>query len=323
MTEAVMQRDTPMPRPPGSTGPGLLLALLVHAALVVAIAFSVRWRASEPEGLQAELWSSIPQVAAPPAPPPPPPVAPPAPPEPPPPARPQPQPEVDAQIALEKAREEEAEKRRREEAERLAELRRQEEEEKRLAEERRKAEEEKRLAEQRRKEQEEKRLAEERRKAEEEKRLAEQRRKAEEEKKRLAEERRLAEEEKKRLAELEQARERRLERLMAQAGATGDPSSTGTALRSAGPSAGYAGRIKARIKPNIVFTENPAGNPIAEVEVKLAPDGTIVSHTLSRPSGSREWDEAVLRAIERTQVLPRDVDGTVPPRMTIAFRPRD
>jgi colicin import membrane protein len=39
-------------------------------------------------------------------------------------------------------------------------------------------------------------------------------------------------------------------------------------------------------------------------------------------SGHREWDEAVLRAIDRTGTLPRDADGRVPPVIEITFRPR-
>ena len=34
-------------------------------------------------------------------------------------------------------------------------------------------------------------------------------------------------------------------------------------------------------------------------------------------------DEAVLRAIDKTEVLPRDTDGRVPPSLEISFRPRD
>ena len=67
----------------------------------------------------------------------------------------------------------------------------------------------------------------------------------------------------------------------------------------------------------------PEGNPQAEVEIKVAPDGTILSQRLLKSSGLKEWDEAVQRAIDRTQVLPRDVDGRVPSTMVIAFRPRD
>jgi colicin import membrane protein len=89
------------------------------------------------------------------------------------------------------------------------------------------------------------------------------------------------------------------------------------------PSAGYAGRIMARIKPNIVHTDEVDGNPVATVEVKLAPDGTIVSRRLLKSSGNKSWDDAVLRAIDRTEVLPRDTDGRVPGAFPIDFRRYD
>lgn len=122
---------------------------------------------------------------------------------------------------------------------------------------------------------------------------------------------------------LARQREDNLKRMLGQAGATGAPSATGTTQRDAAPSAAYAGRIKARIKPSIVFTENPAGNPEAEVEVRCAPDGTIVGRTLTKRSSSKSYDEAVLRAIDRTELLPRDIDGRVPATMTLAFRFRE
>ena len=118
-------------------------------------------------------------------------------------------------------------------------------------------------------------------------------------------------------------RDDNLKRILGQAGATGGPTDTGTAARSSGPSASYAGRIMARIKPNIVFTDPVDGNPLATVEVKLAPDGTIVAKRLVKSSGVRSWDDAVLRAIDRTEVLPRDIDGRVPPPFQIDFRLRD
>ena len=117
--------------------------------------------------------------------------------------------------------------------------------------------------------------------------------------------------------------EANLRRMMSQAGTSDDPAATGTAAHTTGPSASYAGRIKARIKPNIVLTGNVAGNPLAAVEVRLAPDGTIVSRKLVKSSGSPIWDETVLRAIDKTEVLPRDVDGRVQSVMTIDFRPQE
>ena len=78
----------------------------------------------------------------------------------------------------------------------------------------------------------------------------------------------------------------------------------------------------ARIKPNILLTDPVDGNPRAVVEVRLAPDGTIIAKRLVQSSGTKVWDDAVLRAIERTEMLPLD-NGRAPPVFEIGFRPRD
>ena len=122
---------------------------------------------------------------------------------------------------------------------------------------------------------------------------------------------------------LEAQRQDNIKRMAGLAGATGAPDATGTALKSSGPSASYAGRIRASIKPNIVFTDDVAGNPTAELEVRAASDGTITSRKLLKSSGVKSWDEAVLRAIDKTEKLPRDVDGRVPQALIISFRPKD
>jgi len=98
----------------------------------------------------------------------------------------------------------------------------------------------------------------------------------------------------------EALRNENLKRMQGMAGASGDEKAKGTALKSSGPSASYAGRIRARIKPNITFTEDVAGNPKAEVEVRTSPDGTILSRKLLSSSGNKAWDEAVLKAIDKT-----------------------
>jgi colicin import membrane protein len=118
-------------------------------------------------------------------------------------------------------------------------------------------------------------------------------------------------------------RHENLKRMQGMAGATGDENAKGTALKSSGPSASYAGRIRARIKPNITFTEDVAGNPKAEVEVRTSPDGTILSRKLLSSSGNKAWDDAVLKAIDKTATLPRDEDGRVPSVLEISFRPKD
>jgi colicin import membrane protein len=124
-------------------------------------------------------------------------------------------------------------------------------------------------------------------------------------------------------AALEKQRQDNLKRMMGMAGASGAPNATGTAQQSAGPSASYAGRIKARIRPNIIYSDSGLGNPLAEAEVRTGAGGSITSWKLIKSSGDAEWDKAVLRAIEKTGVLPPDVDGRVPAVLVIAFRPRE
>lgn len=120
---------------------------------------------------------------------------------------------------------------------------------------------------------------------------------------------------------LARQREDNLKRMLGQAGASGAPGATGTAAKDAAPSASYAGKLIARIKPNILFTDTPSGNPAADVEVRASPTGTVLSRRLVKSSGNKDWDEAVLRAIDRTGELPRDVDGRVPPVLVITFTP--
>jgi colicin import membrane protein len=275
------------------------LALVAHGLLVIALTMGVQWQHdAEPMSVEAELWSRTPQQAAPRevAPPPPPPqvqqtpTPPPKPAPVPTPAPPPPGP-TQAEIATAQAKKKaEADKREREE------------EAKKLA--AQKAAAEKVAA--------EKKAAAEKAAAEKERqqKLAEQKR--EQERKEAAEEKRLA-----------QIREDQIKRMMGQAGATGGPQSTGTAQQSSGPTPGYAGRVAARIRPNVVFADVAPGNPRAEVEVRMQPDGTISSRRLVKSSGNPDWDEAVLRAIDRTASLPKDTNGTVPSSMVIGLRPLD
>jgi colicin import membrane protein len=237
------------------------LALVAHGLLVIALTLGVQWQNDgEPVTVEAELWSRTPQQAAPRAvePPPPPPAPTPAPtpapaPKPAPaptPAPPPPGP-TQAEIATAQAKKKaEAEKKEREEeAKKVAAAKAAE---KAAAE--KKAAADKAAAE---KERQQKLAAE----------------KREQERKEAAEEKRLA-----------QIREDQIKRMMGQAGASGGPQSTGTAQQSSGPTPGYAGRVAARIKPNVVFTDVAPGNPRAEVEVRTSPDGSIVSRRLVKSS---------------------------------------
>jgi colicin import membrane protein len=92
--------------------------------------------------------------------------------------------------------------------------------------------------------------------------------------------------------------------------------------RTPAPSAAYAGKLIGAIRPTSSSPAPVSGNPAAEVEVRAAPGGSIISRRLVKSSGHKEWDDAVLRAIDRTGSLPRDTDGRVPDQVTIAFLPR-
>ena len=278
MNAAALPRDaTLLPQKPGGMGMGALMAGIVHIGLLLALAIGVSWHASEPEGVSAELWAAVPQVAAPPAT------------EAPPVEQPKPQKQVteetpppkpvqrEADIGIEKEREKK--------------LKQQQEDE-------------------RRKEQD---------KREKDKLLKEK----EQAQKDKAEKEQALRKQKEEQALRDKLREEQLKRMMGQVGGTGAPNAVGNAQKDAGPSASYAGRIKARIKPNIVFNEDLSGNPEAEVEVRCAADGTIIGRKIIKSSGVPGWDDAVLRAIDKTEILPRDTNGRVPGTMIVSFRPRE
>lgn len=278
------------------------LALIAHALLLAALTWGVRWK-NEPVLMtaEAELWSAVPQQAAPrlvvalavPSPPPPPsPTLSPRAVAPKPPR--QAAPDVpDAKIVLERDK-------RRLAQEKLA--------EENLLRAQKAAQIEKLTADKKRLEN----------KRELEKKQLEDKKQTE-----LALKRKEAVAAQEDAKRLDAQRQENIKRMAGLAGASGSPDATGTALKSSGPSSGYAGRIRARIKPNIVFTEDISGNPTAEVEVRTSPDGTITSRKLLKASGLPAWDEAVLKAIDKTETLPRDVDGRVPTPLVISFRPKD
>ena len=278
-------------RPPEAAGMGrgLTLALLAHGLLIIALTYGLNWHSDSSPAFEAELWSSVPQVAAP---------REEAPPEPEPQA---PKPDLRAQQRA--AEEAAAEQREAEIAIAKA---------KKLKEEKAREEAEKRERDKAAKEKEAKDKAAKEKAAQEE----QERKKAKDEK--AAKDAKQAKEAE---ARREALRQENLRRIQGMAGGT--PNSTGNAAQNAAPSAGYAGRIKAKIRPLIIYADEGAANPTAEVQVTLSPDGLILGTKVLKASGDGEWDRAVLRAIEKAERLPRDVDGRVPPVMVISFRPRE
>ena len=266
------------------TGPGLWLALGVHGLLLLALALSMNWKMSDPASVEAEVWSESPRVAGGAAPPPPP----------------REQPVVRRAPEPVKAADPEPEPRRAPDLviaktpPKKAEPRKPEPKPEPKPEVVKKPEPQKPTP---------------RKDAPKVETVAKPSKATDPASRSLS------------AAELEAQRQANLQRMMSSLG--GGSGGPGAAARSTGPSAGYAGRIIARIKPNIVFTESLNGNPQAVVEVRCAPDGRIMSRRLVSSSGVAAWDEAVLRALDRTEVLPADVDGRVPTLMQLSFKPRD
>ncbi|WP_197337849.1 cell envelope integrity protein TolA [Ralstonia solanacearum] len=311
------------------------LAVLTHLLLLAFLYFGVQWQSRSPRGEEAELWDEAAVQALQSAP------VPETKPEPliqTPPAK----VEEEADIALEqqkRKREQEAAAAAREaelarravqeraEAQRQARLK---EEQARQAELQRKA-----LAEQQAKE---KAAAEaQARKAAQLQAQAEAKAKAEAEAKlkaKAAADARLKTEAERKASEARSnaARQTQLAHLRAMAGAAGATGSVagsgggvGSGIGTGGTaSPGYADRVRAKVKPNIVFDpEAVSGNPSAVVSVQMAPDGSILSRRLTKSSGNGAYDEAVLRAVDRSDPLPRDTSGKAPSSVILTFRPKE
>ena len=330
-----------IPKEPGRWR-AFTLAVLVHLALVAMLWIGVRWQNETPVAVEAEVWSPQAQQAAPKPQPEPEPVQPtpaPAPrvveapkPQPAPPVveRPVEKPVPNPDIALEQ----EKKKRLKEEKERRQEEEREREQQKKLAQQKQDQ------AEARRKELAKAEADKERKlEAERERRLeeqAEKKREAEEERKReIAAEadkkRKLAEAEKKRAqarADAEAAEQRRIEdlsRMTAQATGSGG---NGQAAKSQGASradAGYAAKVGGKIRSNTVFNvpEELANNPAVEYAVDLLPDGSVRGIRKLKGSGVPGFDEAVRRAIEKSQPFPPDNSGRAPSGFTVSHKPKD
>jgi colicin import membrane protein len=284
MATVGLPHDALQPRPPGGLLPGAGLSLVVHAGLVVAIALGVNWQRTAQVEFSAELWSALPEVAAPRTPTPAPTPQPPAPTPAPTPAPPPPAPTRSAaDIALERERAAQQER-----AEREERLRREREAEARRA----KAAEEAALKRQRE--------------------LQQQR---EQELARKAEAERL---EKQRQDNLQRLL------AQAGGGTGGPSSTGTAARDAAPSQAyagRLIRHIKGRIVMPDIDRLPPTLEAV--VEVRATATGTVLSRRLVKPSGNAAWDNAVLRAIDGASPLPRDTDGRAPGSIEITFRPVD
>ena len=287
---AVLAAHRPQqPRSEQNTPAAFLLALAMHAMLVGALWISVQWHTEPTGAVVVELWGSAPPAD---------PVIVAPPPPPPPSVRAEPEPErPQADIVLKQ--------------ERKAPL---------------KVEPpppdlKKIEAEKRRIEVERQRVEAEAKRRDTEKKQADLERKKQAEAAAQAAERKRDDERREAVRKSEEAR------MLAQAGtgsAGGSPSGTAAAGSGRGDP-GYAGQLIALIRPRIVFAvpENTPSSVYAQFQVDLLPTGEILAVRRLKASGLPGYDEAVERAIRRTDPFPRKRDGTVDRTVIIDFRPVD
>jgi colicin import membrane protein len=115
-------------------------------------------------------------------------------------------------------------------------------------------------------------------------------------------------------AEADKRIQEQLNRANAMANASGAPNSPGTAQQASSMAAGWDARVKARVNPQITYSGDRAALKDLELSISILPDGTISGRPrITKSSGSAQWDEAVARAFEKAESLPRDASGKLPP----------
>jgi colicin import membrane protein len=118
------------------------------------------------------------------------------------------------------------------------------------------------------------------------------------------------------------ARERAL-KLAGTAVSSGDPNTSGLANSNVAPSSDYGAKLRAAIRPNILSFKDLSPGLAAEYLVQTDTTALIVSAKLAKSSGNAYWDDVALKAILKTERLPKDIDGRTPSSIMLILRPQD
>ncbi|MCS7100721.1 MAG: TonB C-terminal domain-containing protein [Burkholderiaceae bacterium] len=123
----------------------------------------------------------------------------------------------------------------------------------------------------------------------------------------------------------EKLRQAEAERILAQMAADRAAGASQPAAGGSARDAEYRERLAALIRSRIVYAvpEGTAPSVYADVQVELLPSGEVAAIRFLKPSGLPGYDEAVERAIRRTDPFPRKPDGTIDRTIVIRFRPVD
>ena len=292
------------------------LAALVHGLLLGFLWIGVRWQNEVPVNVEAEIWSPQTRDAAQRAPDPEPPPAVLSKPTIAPPSKVTPLPEREQvpdekpDIALEQLKKRKAELMKKQAAEAAAE----DAQRRTLA---------RRTAEQeiREKERNKEREQQARQEQAQQSRELEKQKIADQKKIELAKKRKQDEADAKRLDAVRADEMRRITGNVSATGGSGDASKA----QGSRTDSGYARKVANIIRSNTVFNvpESLEGNPAVEYVVDLLPDGEVKGHPRKqKSSGVAAFDEAVLRAIEKS-TFPPDKTGAVPGQIIVSHKPKD
>ncbi|WP_027777928.1 cell envelope integrity protein TolA [Paraburkholderia caledonica] len=335
----MIRKNTDYPlQPPRERGTGraFAFALVMHALLGFFLYHGIQWQNSTPEGAEAELWTEVPDTAIPRV------VPPPAPAVPAPPVA-----DEQAEIALQEK------KHKQQEAARQAQLAEQQRQEKLQAQQEAEAKRQQQLAEQaaqlaaqkaaaaKQKQQQQQaeklkqqQLAEQQKQQQLKEQQQEQQKQAEAEAQKKADAQKAAKA-KAQAAQAEAAAQakkvdaERRARLAQMQGMAGPPGSTGNGLGKSGTgsgsggnaaSPGYADKVRRVVRPNISWGGETEGLETV-IAVRCSPTGTLLSATIAHSSGNSAWDDAALRAVQRSDPMPQDIDGKTPASFRITLRP--
>ncbi|MFL9994174.1 cell envelope integrity protein TolA [Paraburkholderia sediminicola] len=322
------------------TGRAFAFALVMHALLGFFLYHGIQWQNSTPAGAEAELWTEVPDTAIPRQPPPPPvPVAP-AP----------PLPDEQADIALQEK------KRQQQEAARQAQLAEQQRQQKLQAQQEADAKRQQQLAadqaaqlaaqkaaaaKQKQLQQQQQQQADKLKQQQ----LAEQQKQQQLKEQQQQEQQKQAEADAQKKADAQKAAKAKAQadaaaqakkldaerraRLAQMQGSAGGEGSTGNGLAKSGTgsgsggtstSPGYADKVRRVVRPNISWGGETEGLETV-ISVRCSPTGTLLDAQISRSSGNAAWDDAALRAVQRSNPMPQDIDGKTPTSFKITMRP--
>jgi colicin import membrane protein len=89
----------------------------------------------------------------------------------------------------------------------------------------------------------------------------------------------------------------------------------------------YRNQISAKVRGNTRLPENLQGSPEVRCAVRLLPTGEVQSVKITRSSGNPAYDDAVVRAIQKSSPLPlpadRDARAAFVPELSFVHRPKE